>query len=165
MTPSLLLSLTAVSVVASALVAGVFLSFSDFVMRSLNKTDRPGGIEAMQIINREVFRTFFMVLLIGMSALSVVLIWLAWPTSAGMSRSLIIAGSATYILGVFAVTLLGNVPMNIRLDRLDHRKAVTNAYWADAFYPRWTLWNHVRTFAAIAASVSFLLACIWPSSA
>ena len=42
-----------------ALLAGVFLSFSDFVMRSLAATQPAGGIEAMQQINRKVFRTLF----------------------------------------------------------------------------------------------------------
>ena len=65
------------SAIAYALVAGVFLSFSDFVMRSLDKTESSGGVAAMQHINREVFRTLFMVLLIGMTVLSPVLMWVA----------------------------------------------------------------------------------------
>ena len=50
------------SVLAYAALAGVFLAFSDFIMRSLARTSGTGGIEAMQIINREVFRWVFMTL-------------------------------------------------------------------------------------------------------
>ena len=52
---------------AYALLGGVFLAFSDFIMRSLALTGGHGGIEAMQVINREVFRWVFMVLFLGMA--------------------------------------------------------------------------------------------------
>ena len=37
-----------ISVLAYALVAGVFLAFSDFIMRSLAITSGSGGVEAMR---------------------------------------------------------------------------------------------------------------------
>jgi len=58
------------SIVAYALVGGVFLAFSDFIMRSLSHTGGVGGVEAMQVINREVFRWVFMTLFLGMAGSS-----------------------------------------------------------------------------------------------
>ena len=58
------------AILAYALVGGVFLAFSDFVMRSLALTGGAGGVEAMQSINREVFRWIFMVLFIGLAPVS-----------------------------------------------------------------------------------------------
>jgi uncharacterized membrane protein len=66
------------AVLAYALVAGVFLAFSDFIMRSLAITGGTGGVEAMQAINREVFRWIFMTLFLGMAAGSVALALYAW---------------------------------------------------------------------------------------
>ena len=63
-----------ISVIACGLVSGVFLTFSDFVMRSLDGARTAAGVEVMQVINREVFRSVFMFLLLGMSALSPFLI-------------------------------------------------------------------------------------------
>ena len=57
---------------AYALVAGAFLAFSDVIMRSLSLTGGVGGVEAMQVINREVFRRVFMALFLGMAAVSLV---------------------------------------------------------------------------------------------
>ena len=51
---------------AYALVAGAFLAFSDVIMRSLSLTGGVGGVEAMQVINREVFRRVFMALFLGL---------------------------------------------------------------------------------------------------
>lgn len=155
-----LLGLTSFSVIACGLVSGVFLTFSDFVMRSLHKSEREAGIEAMQIINREVFRTLFMVLLIGMSALSPILVWLALQAPQGSPPYWVVLGSCIYILGVFVVTVFGNVPMNTKLDRLDHTSTEAAAYWAKTYYPRWTLFNHIRTFGAAAAAVCFLIAIV-----
>ena len=46
--------------VATGLVAGVFLTFSDFVMRSLRAAEPAAGMDAMQWINRVVYRSVFM---------------------------------------------------------------------------------------------------------
>ena len=142
------LVLTTFSVIACALVAGVFLTFSDFVMRSLNRTAGAGGIEAMQVINREVFRTLFMVLLIGMAD--------------GAAQALVLSGGALYLVLVFGVTVAGNVPLNARLEAMSPTSAEAEPFWSNTFYPRWTRLNHVRTLGAAAASVSFLLACLVP---
>ncbi len=56
--------------VSSLLVAGVFQSFSDFIMRSLVAASPAGGIESMQMINRKVFRSWFLVMLLGLAPVS-----------------------------------------------------------------------------------------------
>ena len=70
MTSTWFLIVCEISVIACVLVSGVFLTFSDFVMKSLAAANPVGGIESMQIINRKVFKSVFMVLLLGMSGLS-----------------------------------------------------------------------------------------------
>ncbi len=151
-------NLILISVIASALVSGVFMAFSGFVMPSLNATERAGSIQAMQIINRKVFPTLFMVLLIGMSALSLFMLWLAYSQLTGAALWLVIAGALAYFIGVFVATMVGNVPMNVALDKIDHTTSSSAQFWADTFYPKWVFWNYVRTYFAALAAVLFLLA-------
>ena len=66
-------TLLQLSILAYALVAGVFLAFSDFIMRALAHTGGVGGVEAMQVINREVFRWIFVALFIGLAPLSLLI--------------------------------------------------------------------------------------------
>ena len=146
------------SVVITALVAGVFLAFSDFIMRSLARADTKAGIEVMQIVNREVHRTLFLVLLLGMSVAAPVLAGYAAMALGGAGARWIAAGAALYVIGVFLVTVLGNVPMNIRLDRMVHDSPETAAYWREIYRPRWTAWNTVRALAAGGSAVCFLMA-------
>ncbi|MEQ9040368.1 MAG: DUF1772 domain-containing protein [Silicimonas sp.] len=144
---------------ATGLVAGVFLTFSDFVMRALGRAEPAAGIEAMQMINREVYRSLFMTLLIGLTIISILLA-VVGIFFVGRDVALWLVGAAGfYIVGVMAVTARKNVPMNQRLDSMEHRSAGARAYWAT--YTRdWTRWNHLRWVAALAAAIGYLCATV-----
>jgi uncharacterized membrane protein len=148
------------SIIACALVSGVFLTFSDFVMRSLDGAKPAAGVEVMQVINREVYRSLFMVLLLGMSALSPFLIGYAYFRMAGSSSTLIMTGGALYFAGVFLVSLVFNVPMNKRLDTKDYAGSEAATYWSNTYLPRWSFWNSVRASAAAGSAICYLVACV-----
>ena len=145
-----------VSILAYALVAGVFLAFSDFIMRSLAITGGIGGVEAMQVINREVFRWIFMTLFLGMAVVSLGLAGYAWVGLGGAAGALILGAALVYLIGCFGVTVVFNVPMNQALAGMDLSSEATRAYWLQTYVPRWTFWNSVRTVAA-ALSAGLLL--------
>jgi uncharacterized membrane protein len=149
-----------ISVIACAVLGGVFLTFSDFVMPSLDKAETAAGVEVMQIINREVFKSVFMVLFFGMAALSPLLIGYAYFYVGGPAMALIAAGGAIYLLGVFSVTAVFNVPMNNMLGAMDFSSADAASYWKLTYFPKWTFWNWVRAIACAASATCFLLAGI-----
>ncbi len=159
MSPDLLLIAVQISVVAYALVAGVFLPFSEFVLASLSEVRGAGGIQSMQIINRKVFRSIFMVLLLGMSATSPLLVAYALFGDVGRAGPWIAAGGTIYFVGTFMVTLVFNVPMNTRLDHLDLESAEAADYWKH-FASRWGFWNWVRAIASAGASACLLIATV-----
>ncbi len=144
------------SALAYALVAGVFLAFSDFIMRSLAITNGSGGVEAMQAINREVFRWVFMTLFLGMAAGSVAIAVYAWVAIGGPAGVMILAAAAIYLVFCFGVTVFFNVPMNEALSGMETSSEATRDYWLQTYVPRWTLWNTVRT-AASTVSAALLL--------
>ena len=84
-----------------ALIAGVFLAFSDFVMRSLRAATPSAGIEAMQLINRKVYSSVFLVWLLGMAPVSAALAFYAWGFVEGLAQDWFIAGGVIYVLGTF----------------------------------------------------------------
>lgn len=144
---------------ASAAVGGVFLAFSDFVMRGLLRTAPEGGIEAMQHINRTVLRSVFLLSFLALAPLSISVAAYALLLLEGPARWLLAAGAAIYLAGSLLVTALGNVPMNERLAALNNRSTEATAYWRR--YGRdWTRLNHVRTIASLGAGACFLLAAI-----
>lgn len=146
------------SVIACGVVSGVFLTFSDFVMLSLDRARTAAGVEVMQVINREVYNSVFMFLLIGISALSPFLMGYAYFRIDGFASVLIMMGGLTYLAGVFAVSLIFNVPMNKQLDRWEYSDHEAATYWSNTYMTRWTYWNHVRAIASAVSAICYLVA-------
>ena len=142
---------------AVALVAGVFLGFSDFIMRGLAQAPASQGAAGMVGLNRTVYRSVFMVLLLGLVPVSGGLGLMALWQFEGAARALIFAGAGAYLLGVLAVTGIGDVPMNTRLDAMDGHPRETADYWP-RYAQRWTLLNHARTAGSALAALCWLAA-------
>lgn len=155
MTNLLELTIFGGTAVGMALVSGVFLAFSDFVMRSLRRASPTVGIEAMQLINREVYGSAFLVALLGLVPVSGVLAVYAVLRIEGLASGWFVTGAAIYGIGVVLVTMLGNVPMNRRLDLMAAEAVETRDYWQH-YARRWTRLNHLRTLASALAAAAFV---------
>ena len=153
------------AIVAYALVGGVFLAFSDFIMRSLALTGGTGGVEAMQVINREVFRWVFMALFLGMAAVSLVVAGYGANNLTHPAGALILIAGLVYLIGCLGVTVFFNVPMNEALAGMDLSQDATRAYWTDTYLPRWTFWNTVRTVACGVSAALLLFGLMWMTQA
>jgi uncharacterized membrane protein len=150
------------AVLAYALVAGVFLAFSDFIMRSLAITGGVGGVEAMQVINREVFRWIFMTLFLGMAAVSVPSPLYAWVACRRPCRDADHRSRRWSISSaVFGVTVAFNVPMNQALAGMSSSSAATRDTGFETYVPRWTFWNSVRTGASAISAMLLLVGLLW----
>lgn len=144
---------------ASALVGGVFQSFSDFVMRGLLLADPAGGMESMQQLNRTVYRSAFLATFMALVPATISFAAYAFFRLSGPGRGFVIAAAVIYVLLVFVVTAAGNVPMNEHLDGLASTSAEGQSYWIT--YGRvWTWWNHARTLGSVFTAVCFLLAAV-----
>ena len=146
------------AILAYALVGGVFLAFSDFVMRSLALTS--GGVEAMQSINREVFRWIFMVLFIGLAPVSLFIAGYGGWVLGGQPGTLMLLAGVIYFVGCFGVTIFFNVPLNEALAGMDAQIDATRACWKGTYLPRRTFWNSVRTAACAVSALRLLFALL-----
>jgi uncharacterized membrane protein len=149
--------LTFIAILGSGLIAGVFYAFSTFVMRALSRIAASEGLAAMQSINIAVINPLFLGVFVGMAFLCIGLIILALIRWSRPGAGYLLAGGVLYLVGTFLVTMVCNVPLNDALAKLSPADPLSAASWAD-YVSRWTLWNHVRTGAAIAATGAFALA-------
>jgi uncharacterized membrane protein len=149
------------AILAYALVGGVFLAFSDFIMRSLALTGGHGGVEAMQVINREVFRWVFMALFLGMAAVSLIIAGYGAFGLSGPAGTLIMMAGLVYLIGCFGVTVFFNVPMNEALAGMEMSSGTTRDYWLQTYVPRWTFWNSVRTISCAVSAALLLFGLLW----
>ncbi|MFK7991894.1 MAG: DUF1772 domain-containing protein [Sandaracinaceae bacterium] len=145
---------------SSALVGGVFQSFSDFVMRGLLLAEPSGGMESMQQLNRTVFRSVFLTTFLALVPATLAFAVYAWVRLSGTGRALILAGAVIYVVFVFAVTAAGNVPLNEQLDTLGATTPEGQTYWSTTYGRLWTWYNHVRTLGSVGAAACFLLAAV-----
>ncbi len=160
--PTWIVLLSQFSILAFALLGGVFLAFSDFIMRALSVTSGAGGPEAMRAINREVYRYVFMSLFIGMVPVSLILGGGAYVTLPNPAPFVVAA--AIYIFGVFGITAACNLPMNNALAAFDAASTEGLRYWTTTYLPDWTFWNNVRTGACLVATAVLLYGIARPAS-
>ncbi len=143
----------------SAIVAGNFSAFSEFIMSALKKTEPSGGIEAMQNINRDVIKTQFVAGILSIAAFSAIFAAYSLFVFEGAALVTLVLASLVYLASVFFVTMVGNVPMNDALARLDHDSLDARIYW-EKYTRTWTRLNHARSFGSILTSGLYIIAAI-----
>ena len=152
-TGMLLSALLWLSATGCGMMAGLYFAFSAFIMRALAGIDRTQGIAAMNAINVEILKSWFMPLFYGTTLASLVLAGLGCFRLGTPGALPMLGGGLIYFLGMFVVTILFNVPLN---NALAAGGAGSEQLWAH-FVRRWTLWNHVRTLTSTVACVLFIL--------
>ena len=144
------------ALLGSALVGGIFFGFSSFIMKALAGVPSAEGIGAMQSINVVVINPTFMGAFFGTAVLSRVAIWLALAGWDSPSASYFLGGALFYLVGTMLVTIVGNVPLNDQLAAVSAADPAARDVW-EHYLGRWTMWNHVRTAAAMAAALLYTL--------
>jgi uncharacterized membrane protein len=144
------------ALLGSALVGGIFFAFSSFVMKALARVPSAEGITAMQSINVVVLNPSFLGAFIGTAVLSLAAGGLALAGWGRPSASFFLGGAIFYLVGTFLVTALGNVPLNDQLAAVSATDPGARDVW-ERYLGRWTMWNHVRTAAAMAAALLYSL--------
>jgi uncharacterized membrane protein len=153
----LITAVTFAAALGSGLMAGLFFVFSVFMMTALARLGAPQGIAAMQSVNVAIINPLFLVVFMGTAMLSLVAAVAAiWNWSAEGSGWLL-AGSLLYLVGIIAVTMIFNVPLNDALAAVDPASGEGAALW-ERYPDVWVKWNHIRTIAGLGALACFIQA-------
>ena len=133
--------------ISSGLMAGTYFAFSSFIMQSLSALDGVEGMRAMNAINEVILRSLFMPLFFASAVFALVLVggglWTwgepdsLWATAAG----------SIYVIGMFGVTALFNVPLNNALAKAGG-ESNPEQVWAH-YCTVWTRWNSIRAVASL----------------
>ena len=142
------------SCVGSGMMAGLFVSFSTFMMKALSSLERSEGVRAMQAINRLIVRPSFLLVFMGTALLSVISTYVSYGDVEPWRY--IALSDGLYVVGCLLSTILFNVPLNDQLESVDSHADKELAFW-DIYLVRWTRWNHVRSVATVLSTA--LLAC------
>ncbi|HEY3517783.1 MAG TPA: anthrone oxygenase family protein [Gammaproteobacteria bacterium] len=145
------------SAVGCGVMAGVYFAFSVFVMTALSRIDQASGVAAMNSINTVILRSLFMPLFFGTTVAALILAAVALLRWGAPGAPAMLVGGAAYVLGMFVVTMLLNVPLNSALQAAEPSIADAATTWG-RYLREWTMWNHIRTVASTAACALFIFA-------
>jgi uncharacterized membrane protein len=154
MTSTALPLLVGLATLGSALIAGTFFAFSSFIMRALGELPPAAGIAAMQRINVVVLNRSFLGAFVGTAVVSLLVGLIAILGWDEPGAAWFVGGALLYLVGTFAVTAAGNVPLNDRLAEVEAEHPAAVEVWSH-YLDRWTWLNTLRTAAAALAVVAF----------
>ena len=145
------------SAIGCGLLAGLYFAFSSFVMTALGRIGQAQGMAAMNAINVEIVKSLFMPVFLGTTLTSAALAVLAFFRWGEFGATAMLAGGVIYVIGMFIVTIVFNVPLNDGLAVVDPSSTEAASLWA-RYLRDWTMWNHVRTIASTTACAFFIVA-------
>jgi uncharacterized membrane protein len=144
------------------LMAGFFFAFSAVVMESLAQQPQTAGMATMQTINVVVFNPWFGTAFIGTAVACVLVMIFALSRWHDPGMVYAFVGALLYLVGTLLVTALFNVPRNDTLAAVAPTARGAADLWS-SYLTSWTIWNHARTAAALAAAalLTVALAAAW----
>ena len=148
-----------ITVLFSGLIAGLLFSYSCSVNLGLHHLSDFEYIRAMQSINKEIQNIYFLSVFVGLLLLFPLAIWTNYSASKKPVFYLLLGATIIYLLGVFVVTVFGNVPLNNQLAEVNLSSAnqETLSMFRNQFETDWAKFHLIRTAASM---ISFLLAII-----
>lgn len=151
-----------VTTVTSALIAGLFYAYSCSVNLGLGKLPDVEYIKAMQSINREIQNPIFFVCFFGAFILIPLSAYLNYNQQPSIQFWLLVIATFTYAVGVFGVTVVGNVPLNEALENFNIINATQDAIQNQRalFEVRWNAFNTIRTISSLLTIIFLIIACM-----
>ena len=146
----------ATGAVAAGVSSGMMLVFSAGTMQGLSRLPEAEAVRAMQAINVSVINPLFLGVFIGTGPFLAVLAGL--DLYGGTHNRYLLASALVYVVGVVAVTILGNVPLNDSLAAVDATKMGPGAW--DRYAKPWLRYNHTRALASAVAAGLLTLALL-----
>lgn len=148
-----------VAMLLAGLVAGLFYSYACSVTGALGKLPDREYVMTFQSINTTILNAWFFTGFMGSLIVLPLATWLSYRADAPFSFWLLLSASVLYAVGVFGVTIFGNVPLNNMLGCFNMATATPQdiSSLRERFESPWNKLNLIRTIAAV---LSFLLAVL-----
>lgn len=156
--------LLAITATCTALIAGLFYSYSCSVMLAFKSLPDHEFISVMQSINRAIQNPLFFISFMGTFILLPVTTYVNYSQPVSPQFWLLLVATILYFTGVMCVTVFGNIPLNNTLDKFNllNASAETIHLQRATFEERWNNLNTVRTTTSILSLILVIVSCINP---
>lgn len=150
------------TVLFTGLLAGLFYGYECSVNKALSNLSNEGYLEAFQSINKTIQNPVFFLSFIG--SFFLLIITTVWSFKSGETTSsyLLLSALLIYLVGVFGITIWGNVPLNEQLAKFSISTSSADAItlMRKAFEKPWNTFHTTRTFASILSFCLTILSLI-----
>ena len=143
------------------LLSGIFFTWTNAVTPGIGKLNDLGYLTALQSMNRVILNPSFYIIFMGSVVILPLSTVLNYETKPSFVFKIMLVASIIYILGVFLVTILGNIPLNDLLDKIDLEDCsiedVSNL--RDKIEAKWNGFNLIRTIASTSSFILLIVVC------
>ena len=148
----------------TALIAGLFYAWTCSVIPGLSRLTNVEYIRAMQSFNEAIQNPLFFICFFGTALLLPICTYMHFGQPVSIRFWLLLTATVAYLLGVMAVTIFGNIPLNESLADFNLILANPEAIAAQRrnFENSWNNLHTVRTIASALSIVLVIIACINP---
>ncbi|MAD50170.1 MAG: DUF1772 domain-containing protein [Flavobacteriales bacterium] len=148
-----------VAILSTGLMAGIFFTWTNAVKPGIGTLDDMTYMKAFQAMNRLILNPLFYIVFI----LPVLTISISTYMSFGSTKlyvfELFLLSTLLYVLGVFLITILGNIPLNELLENTDLEK-ISLTELSDLRGKIENKWNNFNLIRTVSSFISFLLLVI-----
>lgn len=149
------------AVLLTGLLAGLFYGYDCSVIRGLSSLSDEEYIRAFQSINKAILNPYFFLSFMGSLIILPMATWKSYSEGAPLFHFLLSA-TIVYTIGVFGITLFGNVPLNDSLEQFDLANSSSDQIHKvrQSFEASWNSFHHNRTYASMLAFLLTILAIL-----
>lgn len=149
----------------TGLLAGIFFTWSNAITPGIGRLDDINYLRAFQNMNQTIVTQLFLVIIMGPVFLSFATAYLYKSNHLYIFWLLLIA-AILYFVGVFLVTIMGNIPLNNLLDKTDLTNiSLENARsLRDQFELKWNNLHLVRTITSVLSFFLLIIVCLFRNS-
>ncbi len=155
-----------IATLSSGLMAGLFYAWSVSVTPGLAQVGNANYLQAFQSMNRAILNPVFFIVFIGSAILLPLLSYLYYQSPVNARFWYILLATGLYLVGVIAVTIFGNVPLNNTLEALqvESMSPEQMTSFRLGFENTWNKLNSIRTICSSLAIKSLIMACLLHSN-
>lgn len=145
----------------TGLTAGLCFTWNNAVTPGIGQLVDLGYLRSFQEMNRAIINPVFMIVFFGPFFLHIANIFL-FKTSSGTLLWMVMVSAALYIIGLVAVTIFGNVPLNELLDKTDLMQASAEELklLRNKFEVKWNRFHLIRTVSTVLSFILLLIICL-----
>lgn len=153
---SMINMVTGLTILVTGLSAGLFFGWTVSVIPGVKRISDNSYVESLQSINRAILNPAFFIVFLGPVFFLLVSSYLQFREAMDASFWLMLCAAIAYLAGTFGVTVVGNVPLNNKLDSV----LASNLDKKEASQARRSFegpWNRLHMIRTIFSVVSFVL--------